>query len=192
MSDYGLLAPVVAQLESWTVEDAIQAFGEWRKNGGEVSDPANPVAQWSTWNEGLPALQQRHEEGDPRAVLKALELCAMHSLPMPAWCRQSYLSSWRKAKWFECRTLDEAFDYSAKGTKLDYARQAIRLADLITISAIERQEAGETIEEVLQSLGAEYGVGFTRAKEWYYSRRDHLRGHLPLSAKPQKRRKDGD
>jgi len=191
MSDYGLLAPVIAQLESWTVEDALQAFRQWRESGGELASSDNPLTQWLAWHSDLPWLQQQHEEGDPRAVLRAVEVCAVRGLPLPGWCRKQYLASWRQAKAAECRTLDEAFGYDTvmRGVSLDMARERNRSSVLLAVGVAQRVSQGSTVTAAIEQEASKHHVSYARAREWYYSLRQHpaVAAYLPAKAEnPQK------
>ncbi|MDN3523526.1 hypothetical protein [Halomonas ramblicola] len=173
MSDYGMLAPAIAQLESWTLEDAIHAYSEWAATGGDTDAAlASPLIQWQSWHQDLPRFHQRYEQGDSAALLKAVERCALVGLPLPTWCRQAYVKSWRKASHYECRTLDEAFDYDdLKGINLARARERF-LNSVHVVSEVKRMiHAGITVEKAFQLAAERHGVSFSRARDWYYELR---------------------
>lgn len=136
-----------------------------------MSDPCAPFYQWSAWNVDLPALENAYEEGHSNAVLKAVEKCALAGLPQPYWCRRAYLKSWRKAKGFDCRTLDEAFDFSRKGVKLAYAKRKYQLADQVTCEVGMRVAEGQTVSDALIEVEKRYPIDWQTVRDWYYERR---------------------
>lgn len=185
MREYGLLAPVIAQLESWTAEDALQASRDWVKPGGSIGDPDNPFVQWESWCVELPRLQQRYEQGDPRALLQALGRCAVTGLPLPLWCRKAYLRSWRKVSHYKVRTLDEAFGYELKGTNLSRAREKFDLSLLVAIEVARELGKGSTVEVAIETVAEQRGISFSRARGWYYEFRHHpaVASYFPANSK---------
>lgn len=176
MSGYGLITPVIDQLENWTVEEAVQAQREWNKThrGARFE---GPIFQWTAWHEDLPKLRQRYEEGDSSGLIRAIEVCALHKLPMPEWCSYGYLKSWRKAKSSKVRTLDEAFGYSMKGKNLKDAQQRYKLQIPVAIEVAILLGDGETLENALLSVAEKYPVSTRLASDWFYT----LRGHPAVS-----------
>ncbi|UYG08376.1 hypothetical protein [Halomonas sp. M4R1S46] len=188
--EYGLLAPVIAKLESWTSEDAIHAYHEWLEDGGSFEAVSNPVIQWHVWHEDLPCLRERYERGDSLALLKAVERCAVIGLPFPTWCREAYLKSWRKASQYECRTLDEAFDYDMKGINLARARERFLLSVKVASEVRRMLNSGNTVEKALGVVAEQNDISFSRAREWYYELRDDPSVAHLLPGKSEIPRKD--
>lgn len=174
MRDYGLLASSIEELDQLDVGKAVQAGREWAKAEGTGSSD-NPIAQWQAWHEDIPRLRESYEQGNPRALLTALELCAIRGLPMPEWCRTASLECWRKAKEYRCRTLDEAFGHEVKGTNLARAREKYRQSLAVAISVAREIGRGVTVENAIQEVAEEFNIGRTRAGDWYYEFRriDH-------------------
>lgn len=184
MSEYGLLGPVIAQLEAWSVQDAIEAEREHRAAGGEIASRTGPLYQWQAWCETLPILRERYETGDSKALLRALDVCAYAGLPMPAWCRHAYQDSFRKLVRYDCRSLDEAFGYDLKGVNLVRAQERFRKSYVVALGVRLRVLDGETVEDALRAVADEFSVSFSRAREWYYS---HPIPELPVkSENPRK------
>lgn len=187
MNGYGLLAPVIERLESWTVDDALEASKELRPHGGNYMAP---LLQWQAWHEDLPRLHLRHQQGDQRALLQAVDICGFRGLPMPPWCRRDYSQAWSKARSYEVRTLDEAFGYEVKGTNLARARERYRKADLVAIDVARDVDRGSTVEQAFHAQAEKHGVSPSRAREWYYERRRHGASAVYLPEKPKNPRKD--
>lgn len=187
MNGFGLLAPVIARLENMTAEEAAQA----QRESGDTS-PAGPVFQWQAWHEDLPRLRSRFEKGDAQGLLRAIELCAIHSLPLPDWCQVAYLGAWRKAKGAECRTLDEAFGYDMKGVNLDRAQERYQLSLVVAIEVARHYGSGARIENAFQKVAGEYPVSPSRAREWFYALRHHPAVAAYLPAESEIPWKDGD
>lgn len=185
MKDYGLLAPVIEKLESWTVEDAMQATLTWEAGGGDPSADDHPMAQYKAWHQDLPPLQRRHHDGDAGALMEAVSLCGQRGLPMPAWCRDSFTESWRRARDYECRSLDEAFGYSMKGINLARAQEHDNLSMAVALTVLKLAGNGATVECAVQTAADEWGVSFARAREWYYAQ-PYRPGFPAKSQNPQK------
>ncbi|MGQ7244421.1 hypothetical protein ACUN9V_13305 [Salinicola sp. V024] len=191
MRDYGLLASSVEELDQLDVGKAVQAGRDWAKAEGTGSSD-NPIAQWQAWHEDIPRLRESYERGNPRALLNALELCAIRGLPMPEWCRSAYLECWRKAKEYRCRTLDEAFGHEVKGTNLARAREKYQHSMAVAISVAREIGRGATVEVAIQSVADEFNICFSRSREWYYAFRriDHPAIMCFLPAESENSRKD--
>lgn len=163
-TDYGILTQQITELESWSMGDALEAWRVWQ---GEDEDIA-PDEQWKAWHIFLPALRRRHENGDCRAIFEAVSVCSHYGLPLPKWCGESFEESWRTVREHKCRSLDEAFEFSAKGTNLARARERRELSVAVAVS-VAKYKSDMTIEEALDKAASEHGVSFSRAREWYYA-----------------------
>ena len=163
-TDYGILTPLIAKLESWSMTDALEAWRTWRGDDEDIA----PDDQWKAWHIYLPALKRRYENGDCRAIFEAVSVCSRFGLPLPRWSGESFEESWRKVREYKCRSLDEAFDFSEKGTNLARAREHRELSVEVAIS-VARYKSDMTIGEALDKAAREHDVSFSRAREWYYA-----------------------
>lgn len=160
----------------WTLEQAVAADREAlaQDPSRPQSDPTLPLSQWAALQE-MGCLRAAHEQGDRRAVLEALHLCAVHSLPLPGWVAQAYANAYMMVRLGEARSWDDVFGPAIpKGAHLSRVKKE-RKALAVYWEVYRRHAENEPIDDLLfESVGKPLGLGKTSTSDLYYSAKRRL------------------
>jgi len=159
------------QLLSWTFEDANKAQDEWKLAGNQGR---GPLFRWIGAIE-LREIYEAYQGGDGAAILEALHICSLNSLPIPQWCEYAFLKAYRNVRFFktEKNSWNEVFGRPhPKGTHLQTKRQERERGPKVyrRIEEILRDEPGTPIDGALfERVGRELAIGGkTLTEEYYY------------------------
>jgi len=177
------------QLYSWTHDDAWQAQEEWEKRYGPNIAGRGPFFRWIGATE-LKTIYEKYRTGNCSAIMEALSICSLNSLPIPQWCEKAFLVSYRKVKFYKAKSWDDVFGRPhPKGMHVEAKRQELEKSYLIyrRIEQIKKEEPHTAIDGALfERVGKEFGVGGKTLTEGYYYR--ELRLHKPYQCHKCKKR----
>jgi len=133
----------------------------------------------------LEQLRMEFEAGDRSKLISAIAFCARHKLVMPEWVADTFLPGAQKWLYHEVRVLDEALGISwPKGMRMSNERNKKKLMWPV-FNAIEKlrktpgNPGGRPLDDNLfDQVGAEFGIGTTTAKKYYYSAKRWMDGIL--------------
>lgn len=166
------------RLYSWTFEDAQKAQEEWRNRFGPDVVGRGPLFRWLGVQE-LKELYEIHKNGNRQALMEALFVCSLNSLPLPRWCEMTFLKAYRKVRQYRAKSWDEVFGQPhKKGTHLATKRQEREKSLLVyrRIKEIKENEPTTPIDEALfERVAKEFHFcGKTMIAEYYYSWKNRL------------------
>ena len=163
------------QLYAWTFEEACSKQEAWKEKG---ENGRGPLFRWLGAAD-LKELCELYRKGNKAALIKALEVCALNSLPLPRWCEMAYLSAYREICQYEARSWDDVFGRPhPKGTHLETKREIFLKSDSVydRINEILKTEPNIPIDKYLfERVGCEFGIGgATKISEIYYKIKKEL------------------
>lgn len=189
----------MGQLYAWSFDDAWAAQEEWHTSG--VSG-RGPFIRWLGAQE-LKGLYDVYRTGNVKAIIEALFVCSLNSLPIPRWCEMAFLASYRKVRHYKAKSWDEVFGRPhPKGVHLDYKRMERDKSLFVYKRIREVNEKGlfgrreEKIdwgikvhgqyynpsaigEKLFERVGKEFDISKTLAGEYYYNWKNKLKKRKP-------------
>lgn len=140
--------------------------------------------------EQLSTLQEAFASGDDGALLAAVNLCAIHGLPMPTWLASSFERAYNRVVTYEVGSWEEAFGRPIpKGKHRDALKKkrAFSLAVWIEVQH-DRSEGTAVSDELFEAvaermslrLGPEWAMKKTKVSEYYYFEEKRRRALLKL------------
>ena len=156
------------ELYSWDFERAWKAQEEWI----EVRGQRGPFHRWHGAQE-LKDIYELHKAGHKEALIEAIYLCSINSLPLPRWCEYGFLGAYRKVRHYRAKSWDAVFGTPhKKGMHLETKRQEREKRHLVyrRIEEIKKQEPSTATDwKLFERVGREFGIGAsTLTEEWYY------------------------
>jgi len=172
---------------SWTFDQALEEQERAAADGKDWADPDGPLWQWIGLQE-LKAARASYDSGDKLALLRAVSLCAQHSLVMPDWLAVQFLARYRKVTRVRVGSWDEAFGRPfKKGTHISQARLRLEKRFLVHNRIRTLHADGRSInEDLFDEVATELGVSRTVCKELWAEAQGLLDRILP--DRPTKRR----
>lgn len=115
--------------------------------------------------------KRRFNDGDKRALFRAIHYCGQQRLILPEWVHLAFTEAAERWFEFEVKTLDEAFGVThPKGMHFDERRRFQRIAPKIFQRIREEQHEGRPLDESLfEEVGNEFFVEKTTASKAYYA-----------------------
>jgi hypothetical protein len=109
-------------------------------------------------------------EGDRRAVLDMVFLCAGDGRPIPEWARGELLNLETEVRCGRVKSWDDVFGRPVKkGAQLGAIRRRHELRHKVWFAVHKRLEAGSSIEpDLFDAVGEELGISGAIAREVYY------------------------
>lgn len=170
------------QLYSWSAADAAIAQAEFDKNREKSSEQDEyaadgPYARW-LWAQMLKELYQQYKDGDPGAILEALDHCFHHDLPIPLWCTEAFKAGYNKTKrLYESRSWDAVFGTPHPGnTKIGAHENRVRLEFIVfqRVRQIKLDDPARPIDRLLfDEIGEEFGISGALAEKYYCGIKKH-------------------
>ena len=190
------------QLYSWDFDDAQQAEKDWINKYGSNVVGRGPLFRWIGAQE-LKELYNAYKSGEPAAIIEALYVCTLNSLPIPRWCEMAYLAAYRKVRQYKAKSWDDVFGQPhPKGVHLD-RKQMEREKSFSVYRRIKEVNDGNLFgnkekelvdgnqvrhsngrikwhnpsaigEELFKRVGKEFNVGKTLAEEYFYKWKNKL------------------
>lgn len=138
--------------------------------GSDLADPSLPIYRLES-ELALESLRQSYEEGEQKALLSAIRICAAQEIPLPAWASKAYIRAYDTVLNCRVASWDDAFGRPfKKGLHLSALRKrrGTRLKVWLAVrQAVERD--GRAIDESLfEEVGGALGFGKTLTSELYY------------------------
>lgn len=160
------------QLYAWSLEDAIKAEDEWSAIYGPNVQGRGPISRWMGAHE-LKELYELYRTKNSAAIIEALFVCSLNSLPIPRWCEMAFLASYRKVRHYKAKSWDDVFGPPhPKGTHLGTKRQEREFGRKVynRIRQVKKDDPSIPIDGWLfQKIGKEFGIGGkTLTEEYYY------------------------
>lgn len=153
---------------SWPYERALLEQLRWHRDGRR-DDTRGPLAAWHSVRK-LDGLRERYQTGDARAVLDALELCALDSLPMPPWLEVAFLKAYGALTCYAAKSWDDIFGPAhPKYTNILAAKQKMQISADVFMSAALRlyDDPSRPIDNGLyEEVASEFGIGKTLVQEY--------------------------
>jgi hypothetical protein len=144
--------------------------------------------------------RELYEAGDKSKLLYCLYHCLRHNRPIPDWIKEALRHACYLVRSHQVKSWDDVFGRPIKSwsdRRLAAERHKDKIAQDIWDTVNDRSNAGEPRDDGLfASVGEQFGVGSTVAKEIYYEiARDALatdeelinRMSLPISGRRKKR-----
>lgn len=156
----------------WTLEQALEAnrAATSQDPGRGIGDPTLPLPRWIA-TQDLKSIRIRFESGEPAALLDAIHVCAVHSLPMPEWLELGYLDAYRSVRWkAEKKSWDDVFGAPfPKGTHVRRIQRDQHYKWKVYAAVTQRREEGwPTDEGLFEDVADELGLKKTHVSELYY------------------------
>ena len=166
------------QLFAWTFEDALNAQEEWEDRYGQNIRGRGPFFRWLGASE-LRELYETYRSGDSTAIIEALYVCSLNSLPIPRWCEYSFLASYRKVRRYKAKGWNDVFGRPhPKGTHLETKKQELEKSLLVyrRIKNIKKEDPSTPVDGALfERVGKEFAIGGkTLTEEYYYKWKNRL------------------
>lgn len=160
------------QLYAWSLEDAIKAQDEWSTLYGPNVQGRGPICRWMGAQE-LKELHELYRTKNSAAIIEALFVCSLNSLPIPRWCEMAFLASYRKVRHYKAKSWDDVFGPPhPKGTHLKTKRQEREFGWKVyhRIQQVKKDDPSIPIDGWLfEKIGKEFGIGGkTLTEEYYY------------------------
>jgi len=156
------------QLYSWSFEDACEANEKWRGRFGPDIQGRGPLCRWIGAQE-LQGLYELYRTGKKSAIIEAIHICSLNSLPIPRWCELSFLVAYRKVRQYKAKSWDDVFERPhKKGVNLSSKKQE-REKSYLVFKRIEQLKKNESIgPDLFERVGKELGIGGKTLTESYY------------------------
>jgi hypothetical protein len=142
----------------------------------EQTSPSKAIDFGTRWHEmRLEDNRRRFNDGDKRALFRAIHYCGQNRLILPEWVHLAFTEAAERWFEFEVKTLDEAFGVTyPKGMHFDKKRRFQQIAPKIYQRIREEHTEGRSIDESLfEEIGHEFFVEKTTASKAYYAMRRH-------------------
>lgn len=180
----GLGRDDMIQLYAWTFEDALNAQEEWEDRYGPNVRGRGPFFRWLGANE-LRGLYETYRSGDSTAIIEALYVCSLNSLPIPRWCEGAFLGSYRKLMQFQqkndveyYKSWDDVFGRPhPKHTQQAAKRKEYEKSIMVyrRIRDEKKKDPDIAIDAGLfERIGKHLGLGKTLTEEYYYKWNNRL------------------
>jgi hypothetical protein len=100
------------------------------------------------------------EKGDDRALLKTINECCLHNIPLPEWAAAAYVERYRRGYHGEIRSWDEVFGQPTRYGTGERIKRKIEQSRAV-LEEVERVRAeGEPLDdEEFTTIGRRLGVG---------------------------------
>lgn len=163
---------------SWTFEEAWKEQEIFHAKYGKDIRARGPFFRWNGVQE-LKQIYQDYKDGNKKAVMEAIFICSMNSLPLPRWCENAFIKAYRHIKQYRAKHWEDVFgEAHPKGIHLETKRQEreypIRIYD--RIQQIKKESPETPIDGYLfESIGREFGIGSKTKTETLYYREKNLR-----------------
>ena len=166
------------QLYAWTFADAEKTQEEWENRNKRGR---GPLFRWIGAQE-LKELFEVYRTGNIKAIIEALFVCCLNSLPIPRWCENGYLSAYRKVRQYKAKSWDDVFGQPhPKGMHIAPKRQEREFGWKVyrRIQQIKKDHPSTAIDGALfERVGREFAIGGkTLVEEYYYKEK---KGHRSL------------
>lgn len=165
------------QLYSWTFEDAWKAHEEWEIKYGPNIVGRGPFFRWVGAQE-LKELYDLYQTKKNGAILEALHICSLNSLPIPRWCEMAYLAAYRKVRQYKAKSWDDVFGRPhPKNMKIDAKRDEREKGFKIyhhAKKALENDPSIAVDRSFFGKIGKDFGVGDSLAEKYYYEWKKRL------------------
>lgn len=160
------------QIYAWSFEDAWNAQEEWAMSYGQNIRARGPFFRWIGAQE-LKELYDIYKAGNSQAIMEALFVCSLNSLPLPRWCESAFLSAYRNVRQYKAKNWDDVFGSPhKKGIHLGAKRQEREFAWKVyeKIQQIKKDDPSIAIDGFLfERVGREFAIGGkTLTEKLYY------------------------
>lgn len=160
------------QFYSWDFETAWNAQDKWESERTPGSYERGPFFRWAGAQE-LRKIFDAYKSGNKQAVIEALHICSLNSLPLPRWCEMAFLSAYRKIRQYKEKSWDNVFGRPhPKGTHLEAKKEEYEKSLRVyrRIKEIKRENPDIPIDgHLFETIGLEFGTGGkTKTEQWYY------------------------
>ncbi len=119
----------------------MKAQKEWENKCGSNIQGRGPLYRWTGAQE-LKELYDIYRTRKVQAILEALFVCSLNSLPIPRWCEYAFLSAYRKVRQYKAKSWDDVFGRPhRKGIHLDRKRME-REKSLLVFNRIREVNQG--------------------------------------------------
>jgi len=122
--------------------------------------------------------RERFLEGDQFALLEALSTCLGASMPIPIWVQKGFVRAYRRIAEYEANSWDDVLGPPhKKGIHLaaERKKREMMISVYLKVQAIKEKKPSAPIDdELFKSVGEEFSIGKTLAKEYYYAMKKHL------------------
>lgn len=161
------------QIYAWNFEDAWKAQEEWRANKGNKKG-LGPLLRYANAMR-LKELYEIYKTGNIHAIIEAVAVCSLFSLPIPFWCAKAFREGYTKVGYYEAQSWEDVFGRAhPKGTHLSAKKDEIKKMAAIykRVSEIKAKNPETPIDEsFFEVIGKEYGVCRSLANKYYYKER---------------------
>jgi hypothetical protein len=165
----GLGREDMTQLYVWSFEDALKAQEEATTKDPNIA--RGPFHRWLGAQE-LKDLFELYKSGNKDAIIEAIYVCSLNSLPIPRWCEYAYLAAYRKVRHYKAKSWDDVFGHPhKKRTHLEAKRQEREKSFPVyqRIRQIKRENPSIPIDGLLfEEVGQQFNIGKTLTEEYYY------------------------
>jgi hypothetical protein len=105
-------------------------------------------------------LRLEFETGDDRALLKAINCCCLHNIPLPEWAAAAFVERYRRGDHGEIRSWDEVFGHPTRyGTMGRIKREVEQEHAVLEEVGRVRTEGRPLDDEEFAAIGRRLGVG---------------------------------
>jgi hypothetical protein len=120
----------------------------------------------------LDVFRQCFAAGHKPALMRAINDCAEHGVPLPEWASEAYQKAFNTVQGARVKSWDDVFGRPhPKGAHLAAIRKRQRLWYMVRGAVLEiRREHPETVidEALFERVGKQFNIGKTLAAEIYY------------------------
>jgi len=164
------------------LEEVLKITRELMESGEfTFDDPLSPFQRY-LGKVKLEVYESHFKYGDKFGLLRAVNVCALHDLPMPDWLKKAFTNAFDKVEELEVKKLEDAFGSPLKkGEHIAAVRKKRKLANLVF------SEVGVAIRDwkpvdtaLFEEIGSKLGLGKTLASDYYYEKLKYY-GAPPLA-----------
>ena len=163
---------------SWTFDEAWKEQEIFHAKYGDHIRARGPFFRWYDVQE-LKKFYQDYKDGNKQALMEAIFICSMNSLPLPRWCEIAFIKAYRHIRQYRAKHWEDVFGKAhPKGTHLETKRQEREYPVIIyeRIQKIKKENPKTPIDGYLfESIGRELGIGSkTKIETLYYRGKNFL------------------
>lgn len=167
----------MTQIYAWSFDDALKMQEKWETRYAPNIQARGPFFRWMGAQE-LKELHDIYKAGNDGAIIEALFVCSLNSLPIPRWCEMAYLKAYRKVRQFRAGSWDDVFGRPNKegshlAAKKDEREKGFKV--YLRVREIKRKRNPPPIDEnFFAEIGKEFGISGSLANKYYYSWRKRI------------------
>jgi hypothetical protein len=105
-------------------------------------------------------LRLEFEAGDDRVLLKAINWCCLHNIPLPEWAAAAFVERYRRGHLGEIRSWDEVFGHPTRYGTMGRIKREVEQGHAV-LEEVERvkNEGRPLDDEEFNAIGKRLGVG---------------------------------